>query len=120
MADIVPKIVKATAKGFAAQLRSTSEVVYLLARSGETTTFVGYLLPPVWNKVFNNFTREMNLQIASLDSTVVDKIKRSTDISISGKVYEILDRDFSAPDLERPWWDIYAQATGESYAPPSP
>lgn len=115
MGDIVPKLVKANAKGFAAEKKLTSDRAYLLTRQGETTSFLGYELVGIWRHDFNNFTREMNLQIASLDSVVVDKIKRATDISVNGQVYEILERDFSPPDLERSWWDIYGQSTGEKY-----
>lgn len=123
MASAASEIIRATGQGFNEErkiLNSDDTTAYLLVREGQSNDNFKILEQVLtnWKNRFSEFRVQMNLQIADEDPLIVTAIKKCSDMSIDGYVYEIDQRDKMPPDGDRPWWDLFGIKTGEIFVPP--
>lgn len=121
MASAVNEIVKATGQGFDEErkiLNADDTSAFLLVRKGQTDDFsILIQLSIGWKNRFSEFREQMNLEIATLDDLVKIAIRKCSDMSIDGHVYEIDNKDKFPPDGDHPQWRLFGTKTGEMFFP---
>jgi hypothetical protein len=121
MASLSDKLVRLKAKELnklRSKLLPSGVTGFLLKKQGfNKNTYIEIFELVNWYYDFVAFREQTRISVATTDLVFTEAIGIASDLSIRGYCYEINKRDIKPPDGNRPWWEIFATKTGDTYAP---